>query len=235
MTFPPPFPRIPLLAEAPGATTDDRVLDAVGRRAWFGTPVIVEEKLDGANVSIWLEEGEPRSAGRGGPAAMDRAGQFGRLRAWTAERRSQLLALLRPGEVFFGEWLYLQHSVRYDRLPDWLVVLDLLRDGQFFSVEERDNRCAQVGLATPPVLRRGVVASARDLEALAGPSRLGSEPMEGVVLRREHDGRLVDRVKWLRPGFRRIDDAAWDRGRPHNRVVDPALSLHDPAPPSPHR
>ena len=49
-------------------------------------PVLVEEKLDGANVVVWLEDERIECALRSGVGAQDRGKQLGPLRAWLAER-----------------------------------------------------------------------------------------------------------------------------------------------------
>jgi hypothetical protein len=220
MSDPPTFPRIAVL-EDDGAAADDRVLTSRQRAAWFRGEVVVEEKLDGSNVVIWRDDaGIVRSAGRAGLGARDRAGQLGRLRAWTAEQADALARVLAPDRAIYAEWLYLRHSVEYDRLPSWLVVLDLWSEAAgFCDVDERDARCAEAGLATPPVVYRGTIASTKQLEDLSARSRFARGAMEGLVLRSERDGRLDDRVKWLRPGFVRIEDAAWARGRPVNGLA----------------
>jgi hypothetical protein len=72
----------------------------------------------------------------------------------------------------------------YDRLPDWLVLLDLWSRGRgMLDVRDRDEKLARHGLAAPPVLFEGVLATRDVLLDVIGPSRFGSEPMEGVVLR----------------------------------------------------
>lgn len=220
MTGPPKFPRIAVL-NPDRASRDDLVVEPAARDGWFGPEVVVEEKLDGANVAVWRDDqGVLRCMGRGGLGAMDRAGQLGRLRAWVSERHLALTQLLAERVVLYGEWLYLEHSTRYERLPDWLVVLDLWSpDGGFVTVEERDLRCVAAGVPTVPVLFRGVLRSERDLVRLVGLSAFGTAEMEGLVLRKEGDGRLLDRVKWLRPDFVRIDAQAWARGRPRNALA----------------
>lgn len=210
---PPPFPRIPYIVSPPDRAPDDETLTAEARRKLLASDAIVEEKLDGANVSLWLAGGRVEVAGRAGVGAMDRGRQLGRLRAWAAERDAALRKVLRPPvRAVYGEWLWRTHTVAYDALPDLLVVLDLwMSPGGFALAARRDALCANAGLATPPVLLRGVPGSVKRLEALCGSSAFGAPRIEGVVVRVESGSALVARGKLLAPGFRRLDDAAWAR------------------------
>lgn len=183
---------------------------------WLSEPVVVEEKLDGANVSLWLDPGAGRVevASRGGVGAQDRAGQLGRLRAWAAERTQALTGLLKGGWVLYGEWLWLQHGIRYDRLPDWLIALDLWHEDRGFApLEERDRRCRAAGLALPPRLFEGIVGDESGVRRLLAGSALSSDqPVEGLVVRRA-DGQ---RCKVVADGHVRRSDADWAQERRHN-------------------
>jgi hypothetical protein len=173
-------------------------------------PVVVEEKLDGANISVWWENERPYVASRGGPDAMDRAGQLGPLRGRVGAAHDQLASLLAGGWVLYGEWLWLAHTVHYNRLPDHLVVLDLWHpESGFADLTERAERARARGLVVPPRLFTGVLGSMDALLGLMGTSRFGTAPMEGVVLRRD-DGA---RCKVLRPGFVRAGDNHIGRAR----------------------
>ena len=184
-----------------GDVGDDRVVDSETSRLLLSESVVVEEKLDGANVSIWLDpNGWPQVASRSGKTHGDRGGQLGRANAWVAENAAALQLLLADDEVLYGEWLARTHSVGYDALPDWLVVLDLWdREHGFASIAERNRRAHEVGLATPPVVFQGRLGTLAALTELHSQSRLGSEPAEGLVVRFERNGRLVTRAKWLAP------------------------------------
>jgi hypothetical protein len=220
VSAPPPYPRVPHLVAGRG-DDDDRVLTPAEASALLSRPVTVEEKLDGANVMVWVDNGRLECSLRSGPGSTDRARQLGPLRAWTAERADQLRYLLRDGRSLYAEWLWLTHTVAYDRLASYLVVLDLRRaDATFLTVDERNAACAAVGLTTPPELYRGMVRDVDGLEALVGPSHVGSLPAEGVVVR-PLDGGEPRAAKLLRRGFRRLDDDAWARGRPRNALAVP--------------
>lgn len=212
---PPPYPRLPHLVAGRG-TRDDLVLGDEERRVLLGGPVLVEEKLDGANVMCWAEDGVVHSSGRAGPGSADRAGQFGALRAWTSAHQQVLTDLLAPGEVLYGEWLLLAHTVRYHDLPDMFIALDIGSGEGLVPFETRRRRLTASGLVTPPRLAHGRFGL-HDLDGMAGRSSWSTEPGEGVVVRAARPGPVM-MAKLLRPGFSRIDDRGWARGRPRNRL-----------------
>ena len=223
MKAPPPYPRLPHLLVGRG-TRDDLVLDPHDVVAMLNGPALVEEKLDGANVVVWVEAGQVTCALRSGPGAMDRAGQLGPLRAWLAQHDEAVRSVVANGAALYAEWLLLTHTVAYDCLPAYLVALDLwCRDSGFARVDDRNGACRAAGLATPPELWRGVAGRVEALEGLMGPSSWGSEPMEGLFIRSVQDPN--GRAKILRAGFDRLDDEGWGQGRrPRNRLADQEAS-----------
>jgi hypothetical protein len=218
--IPPPYPRIAHLVPERG-TRDDLVLGAAARMELIRLPVIVEEKLDGANVVVWWQRSWVECALRAGPGAQDRAGQLGPLRVWTAEHADDLRPILGGGSALYGEWLLFTHSVAYDRLPSYFVGLDIRGpDGNFESVDTRNERLAEAGLATPPELFRGVLGSVEAVEALVGAtSRFGTVANEGVVIR-TIDNAEPRIVKLLAREFSVLDDEEWHGGRPRNHLVE---------------
>ncbi|NLD77043.1 MAG: RNA ligase family protein [Acidimicrobiales bacterium] len=213
------YPRIPHLVDGRG-TADDLVLGRREREALLGVDLMVEEKLDGANVMVWVDDGILQCSGRAGPGSIDRAGQFGALRAWTATNFDRLQPLLAPGSVLYGEWLYLTHTVAYRDLPSWFVALDLRgADGSYVDGQERREVLASTGLAAPPLLGTGRF-DLDGLEELALRSKWSDGAAEGVVVRPvepfDPDLRVA---KLVRAGFERIADDEWRRGRGLNTVV----------------
>ncbi len=219
MSAPTSYPRIPHLVGGRG-TDDDEVLGRRERESLLAVPLEVEEKLDGANVMVWVDDGVLHSSGRAGPDSRDRAGQFGALRAWVASNPDKLAPLLEPGDVLYGEWLYLTHTVAYRDLPSWFVALDLRRaDGTFVVGPGRRELLAATGLVVPPLLGVGRY-TLDDLEALALHSRWTDGPAEGVVVRPVEPSTTDLRIaKLVRSGFERIPDEAWRRGRPMNQLA----------------
>jgi hypothetical protein len=222
MIAPPAYPRIPHLVRGRG-TRDDRVLRREEADALLRRPVLVEEKLDGANVVVWLEAGRVECALRSGVGAQDRGRQLGPLRAWLAERADQLRELL-DGQALYAEWLLVAHGVQYDALPAYLVGLDLWSpESGFAAPEKRKELLGRANLVLPPELHRGTIDGIYSLEGFLGESRAGSELMEGLVVR-ALDGRDPRIAKLLRADFSPSTDAAWRRGRPNNVLRERELS-----------
>lgn len=218
MNAPPAYPRIPHLVGGRG-TSDDVTLAAAEAASLLAEPVLVEEKVDGANVALWVEDGRVEVALRAGPGAMDRAGQLGPLRAWAATHDADLRRALGDGDTaLYAEWLLLRHSSAYDRLPSYLVALDLWRPGTgLLPLEERDRACGEAGLTTPPHVWRGVAGTVEAVERLLGQSAWGPGPAEGLVVR--SPSVPARRAKLVPVAFRRLSDDEWRRGRPHNRLA----------------
>jgi hypothetical protein len=126
--------------------------------------------------------------------------------------------------MLFGEWCYAEHSIRYTRLPDWLLVFDVYDRacGQFWSTERRDHLVAKLGLVTVPRLAAGRFNLPR-LQRLLGDSRLGDVPAEGVYLRGDEGDWLAARAKLVRPEFTQAIGEHWSHRtlKPNTRVDGP--------------
>jgi len=210
MTPPPKYPGIPYLDGSHGESRDDLVLDASERAAVLRAEVVVEEKLDGMNVMLWLEAGVPQVGTRGGAATSDRSGERGRLRAWAAAHVDTLADGLDDRFALYGEWLRRRHVVPYDRLPAQLVGFDVLdrRAGEFIGLDQRDAFLAKLGIATPPACFRGILGSTAALDSLLGPSAFADTRAEGLVIRTTA-GSLPRVTKYVDPAWRGIGSAPW--------------------------
>ncbi|MBO0767660.1 MAG: RNA ligase family protein [Solirubrobacterales bacterium] len=202
------YPPIPHLLSAPGR--GDRILSPSQRQALLSTLVIVEEKLDGANVSIWFEGPETRIATRGGPDAMDRGGILGRVRQWTYQRIDELRAALGQDLVLYGEWLLMRHGITYTQLPAPLVAFDLLdRDTRsFVPIDRRDALLKSAGLWAPPRLFTGRLETADTARCLIRRSAFGEQDAEGIIIRAIRPNRQTPRIaKLVRADFCQIRGA----------------------------
>lgn len=176
--------------------------------------VIVEEKVDGANLGFSVNEhGELRAQNRGRYLALDApTGQWKPLKRWLAGREHALAEALFPSLMLFGEWCYAVHSVHYTRLPDWFLVFDVYdrERGEFWDTQRRDDLATKLELSLAPRLGAGRF-DLTQLEELLARSRLTEGPAEGLYLRREEGGRLIARAKLVRSEFVQFIDEHWSK------------------------
>ena len=225
------FPHTPhLVWLGPGTPRDDKVLAADEAAALLEGEVVIEEKLDGANLGISLaEDGAPRLQNRGQYLHPPYAGQFQRLGGWIAAHEHALRRELTTGLIVFGEWCAARHSVAYDRLPDWWIVFDVYDRAQrrFFSTVRRDALAARLNLNVVRKVSRGQTTLADlscRLRAECSGYRAG--PIEGFVIRKETSDWLIARGKLVHPEFVQGIGDHWRRRRIEwNRVEHGATDV----------
>uniref|UniRef100_UPI0015861FFB RNA ligase family protein n=1 Tax=Streptomyces sp. TRM64462 TaxID=2741726 RepID=UPI0015861FFB len=182
------YPRTPHLPWSPGAARDDvRVADLSG---FAGREVVVTEKLDGENTTLYADGLHARS--------LDSAHHPSR--AWVKGLQGRIAAHIPEGWRVCGENMYARHSLPYEDLESYFYG---------FSVWDAEGRCLdwdrtveflrRLGIPVPAVLWRGVFDE-RALRRL----RVDAGRQEGYVVRTadgfmaEEFGRRV--AKWVRPG-----------------------------------
>lgn len=198
----PSTPHIAWLSSQP--VRGDKLLTPVESSEFLSHPIIVEEKVDGANLGIsFKENGEIRFQNRGNWLTGKLTGQWSRLREWSSLHESTLRGFLPSGHVLFGEWCYAKHSVLYDRLPDWFLAFDVFDTStkRFWSTARRNILLAEAGLNPVPPVARGQFSLQCLIALLDHPSAYSLEFREGLYLRRETDEWLIGRSKLVRPGF----------------------------------
>lgn len=101
------YPRTPHLPWSPGATADDvRTTDLSGLA---GREVVVTEKLDGENTTLYRDGLHARS--------LDSAHHPSR--AWVKSLHGSVASAIPEGWRVCGENMYARHSLGYDDLDSW--------------------------------------------------------------------------------------------------------------------
>lgn len=210
------FPSTPHLAwlAKDGMPRDDKVLSPAEAQALLSGNVVVEEKLDGANLGLSLSpDSALRVQNRGQYLSDPHTGQFARLPAWLTQHEPGLRTVLRPELMLFGEWCAARHSLGYDALPDWFLLFDVYDRsiGRFWSTSRRNALAAEAGLSTVPLVSSGLTTLAALKQLLVDtPSRYRAGlPLEGVVVRRESGEWCEARAKLVRPDFTQAIDTHW--------------------------
>ncbi len=216
------FPHTPHIAWlAAGEPRDDKVLSPKETSELLNVDVVVEEKLDGANLGFSLSsEGELRVQNRGQYLVAPHAGQFARLPDWLLlhgdRLRVALAAHASDGLMLFGEWCAARHSLGYDHLPDWFLLFDVYdcRQGLFWSTSRRNALASTLGLATVPRLLEGRFSLLQLKDTLSCQhSQFRKGALEGIVIRRESAEWCEARAKLVRSDFTQAIGEHWSRRR----------------------
>jgi len=163
----------------------------------------------------------------GGP----RERHFDLFKQWASVHGTALRELLAGGLVLYGEWLYGKHTIFYDRLPHYFLEFDVRDpDGSFYATARRRQLLAAApcvrsvpvlweGVCDDPValprrVARSLYKSPRWRDALADAARAAgvdreraraetdpSDDAEGLYVKVEDGGRVVERYKWIRASF----------------------------------
>ncbi len=175
-----PFVKYPRTQHLEGSRLQpgDEDLAAVPFRELAGLHLVVEEKVDGANVGLGFDgDGSLhlQSRGhtlRGGSAER----QFDLLKAWARAWAGALREVLGARYLLFAEWAYAKHTVFYDALPHYLLEFDVFdREREMWlSTPARRALLGGLPLAQVPVLAERAFSRLDDLTALVGPSAFKS-------------------------------------------------------------
>lgn len=210
----PHTPHIRWLAD--GSARGDKVLSELEVADLLSEVVSVEEKIDGANLGISLDDtGHLRVQNRGQFLMEPFRGQFSRLPAWLGQHEHGIRSVLTEDTILFGEWCAAVHSVSYDRLPDWFLLFDVYDRGQhrFYSVDRRNELGARSGVTVVPRMHQGKFSVDQLLATLAThDSHFGSDGLEGLVVRKDFNGWNVARGKLVKSGFVQAIETHWSRG-----------------------
>ena len=196
------FPHTPHLAWlASGTPRDDKVLSPDEAKALLDHAVVVEEKLDGANMGIsFNSEGVLHVQNRGQYLNKPYGGQFSRLDEWLVIREDALFDVLGDQLMLFGEWCAAQHSLDYEALPDWFHSFQMrpaMRSAAFSlrsrlrSAKSWSSRACLVGAAA------GGAGACGDVAAGGDASFVGASFCA-------HAGRLVPDAKIMEMNAKRI-------------------------------
>ncbi|MFD5727361.1 RNA ligase family protein [Streptomyces sp. NPDC058368] len=199
------YPRTAHLPWSPGATSDDvRMTDLA---ALAGTEVVVTEKLDGENTTLYADGLHARS--------LDSAHHPSR--TWVKALQARVGARIPQGWRICGENMFARHSLAYDALDSHFYGFSVWDGDRCLGWDRTVEFLRSLGIPAPPVLWRGVF-DAKALRAL----KPDTGRQEGYVVRPAAGfpaalfGRVVG--KWVRPGHV-VTDTHWM----HAEVVENGL------------
>jgi len=181
--------------------------------------VIVEEKVDGANIGFSIgDDGLVRVQNRGGYLQYPFRGQFSKLNEWLNRSKFKIIECIDTNLIAFGEWSAARHSIKYSNLPDYFLLFDVfdITVDKFWSVEKRNVLAKKLQFSTVPEIGRGKY-TVNMLEDLLNSrsSHFVKGPLEGIVIRKDQSDWNIGRAKMVRREFTQAIEEHWS-----NRVME---------------
>lgn len=164
------YPRTVHMPWSPGATRDDKLLGDMDH--FTDKAVVVTEKMDGENTSIYRDHIHSRSlSSRDHPS-----------RSWVKELWGRVRFDIPEGFRVCGENLFAQHSIIYDRLDSYFLVFSIWNEENVcLDWDSTIEWCELLGLKHVPVLYEGIYDER--LVKTSWQPQNGEEESEGYVVR----------------------------------------------------
>ena len=166
--------------------------------------VIVQEKLDGANVGIYRDlDGRLIGLTRGGNIARSSPmEQFQLFQDWI-DKNSFWFNFICVGERLIGEWIAMAHGTKYKTSCPFIAFDMMIEDKRMTYLDFRDRVSGRVPIA--PLLHIGQPISIKKIEKILD-KKIGEtygyagalEPVEGAVWRVEREGKVDFLAKFVR-------------------------------------
>ena len=207
------YPRTYHLPYSPGATKDDKKLQDDWFKYYQGKEIVITEKLDGENIHMNQKDCYARSDGAPTRSPWSR-------NIWDPQEGLywRIKSLIGPNETIFGENLYGEHSIHYNKLTDYFHLFAANDGFNWYSWDNVKGFAQIMDIPHVPELWRGIVNKEKDLEDLVNkcvhvPSIFGDQ-REGVVVRLAKSFPIEDFskyvCKWVRPNHVTTDEH-WTR------------------------
>jgi len=138
------YPSTPHLPWSPGLSQDDIKLS--NTKKFENQIVVVTEKMDGENTSMYTDHIHARSLDSG----------YHPSRTWVKQLWAQIRHDIPKGWRICGENLYARHSIAYENLPSFFEVFSVWNEkNECLSWENTLEWCQLLGLNHVPVLYHG--------------------------------------------------------------------------------
>ena len=187
------YPRTPHLPWSPGRTVDDIALDFDD--VFVNKEVVITEKMDGENTTLTRDYTHARSVD----------GRHHASRTWLKRFHGEIAHLIPNGVRICGEYLYAQHSIKYDNLKSYFYGFSVWKGNICWDWDQSLELMDRLGIEAVPVFYR-MPYDASFIRSLT----LNHDKIEGYVIRKTESFLLPDFAqsvaKYVRPNHVTTDE-----------------------------
>ena len=209
------FPRTSHIYNIGGATKDDRIISKTDLSLFLNQDVNVTEKVDGAQIGLSIDENyKILIQNRSHYICSSTHSQFKILDKWIEQNSNDLYSILDKDTILFGEWMYMKHSILYNRLPDYFLAFDLYskKNKIFYNRKILEEKLKGTSIKIVRQIYQGKVNKQKLLDLIQQQSEYTNSRVEGVYLK-IFDGDFVkNRCKLVRNDFL-SSDKHWTKGK----------------------
>jgi hypothetical protein len=173
------YPRTVHLPYSLGLSDDD-VQNSTDEH-FYGKEIIVTEKLDGENTTMYYNHIHARSLDSKNHVSRD----------WVKSYWASLKHNIPESFRICGENLFAKHSIYYDNLETYFYVFGIYDGDVCLSWEDTKEYCSLLGMKHVPELYSGVYDEEVIRKCFTGKSFLGGE-QEGFVVRLKDSFKIED-------------------------------------------
>ncbi|EBA13361.1 RNA ligase family protein [Roseobacter sp. CCS2] len=186
---------------SPGVQSDDKIASDLG--AFEGAEVVITEKMDGENTTLYADGFHARSLDSGRHPSRD----------WLARFQAERGYLIPPGWRICGENLYARHALAYEDLPAYFLGFSVWNDANdCLSWDETLARFTDWNVEPVRTLWRGTFGPTTVLDVTG---ELNLDQVEGCVIRLASAFQISNFqrsvMKWVRPGHVQPGAQHWSK------------------------
>lgn len=170
------YPRTPHLPWSPGYSDED--INWKNDTHMLGREVVVTEKMDGENTTLYRDHIHARSMTNM---------SYHMSRTWVKNLHGAIAHDIPEGWRICGENMYAVHSLKYEDLASYFLVFSIWDGPTCLSWDDTIEYAAVLGLTTVPELYRGVYTP-----LMQSMEKLDTTKHEGYVVRPAESFRLQD-------------------------------------------
>jgi hypothetical protein len=159
-----------------GLQNDDR--RHPNKDIFLGMNVVVTEKLDGENTTMYRDFYHARSIDSGNNEHPNLKAS----RSWVKQLHGQIKNDIPEGYRMCGENVYAHHSILYKNLTSYFYLFSAWKGWECLSWDDTVEWAALLGLKTVPVLYEGIYDESI-IRSLYSEKNANGDPMEGYVIR----------------------------------------------------
>ncbi|MCD6575658.1 MAG: RNA ligase family protein [Nanoarchaeota archaeon] len=181
---------------------EDKSLGPKETDIFTNTEVIIQEKVDGNNLAIFVDEDGPHYKSRGSIVTPHDA-RFKNLNLWYNIHEEEIKSISEKGLCLIGEWAFWKHTIHYQSLPSYFIAYDIfdLKNERFLSQKRVIELLSRTSIAYNPIIYEGKINGVKDLEKLLDGSQFGAPKKEGLYLRIDDEDYNLHRAKYVPKEF----------------------------------